>query len=66
MQLSDPQMLRRLAEDRQRTRRDDATRERLVHRATPRRGDGGAPGRGRCRPIVDTLAARLRWVTSLW
>jgi hypothetical protein len=67
MPLTDPQTLRHLAEDHQRTRRADATRERLVHRAKAPRDGGDAPGRGRgLRPIVGTLAARLRWVTSLW
>ncbi len=63
--LTDPRLLRDLAGDRHRARLAEAARERLVHRAG-RQVPDDAPARAARRTVVDGLAARLRWVTSLW
>jgi len=66
MQLIDPQSLRHLAEQHERSRRKDAAMERLVHRPGRSRLHGArSEPAGRDRSIISAVGARLRWVTSL-
>jgi hypothetical protein len=60
-----PHLLSHLVDERQRSRREEAARERLVQHAEPRRaGDDVVVAVPHRRAFLVAVTAPLRWVTS--